>query len=137
LYDGVYVVTGGLLKEPLRTIGKEKVVVPDYFYKILLDNCNGQYKMIAFLLPNKKSKKLLYSFVVSVDSIEKMTGIDFFPKLDDKLENNLEKRTIVICGFLSNPFNPLHEIYHSFTLLASILRNINNKIVNPHSPEPP
>jgi endonuclease G len=93
LYDGVYVVTGGLLKESLRTIGKEKVVVPDYFYKILLDNSNGQYKMIAFLLPNKKSEKPFYSFVVSVDSIEKMTGIDFFPELDDKLENNLEKRT--------------------------------------------
>ncbi|MDD5148973.1 MAG: DNA/RNA non-specific endonuclease, partial [Flavobacterium sp.] len=31
------------------------------------------------------------SFVVSVDSLEKMTGIDFFPKLDDKIENSLEK----------------------------------------------
>lgn len=28
-------------------------------------------------------------------------------------------------------------IYHSFTLLASIFKKINNKIVNPHKPEPP
>ena len=90
-YDGIYVITGGVLNSSLKTIGKEKVSVPNYFYKILLDNSNGQYKMIAFLVPNTKSDKSLYSFVVSVDSLEKMTGIDFFPKLDDKTENRLEK----------------------------------------------
>jgi endonuclease G, mitochondrial len=90
-YDGIYVVTGGVLKAPLKTIGREKVSVPQYFYKILLDKSNGKYKMIAFLIPNQKSDKPLYAFVVSVDSIEKMTGIDFFPKLDDKTENRLEK----------------------------------------------
>jgi endonuclease G len=92
-YDGVFVVTGGVLEPNLKTIGQEKVLVPRYFYKILLDNSNGQYKMIAFLVPNTKSNEPLYEFVVSVDSIEKMTGIDFFPKLDDKIENSLEKRS--------------------------------------------
>lgn len=90
-YDGVYVVTAGVLNSNLKTIGKEKVAVPNYFYKILLGKSNGTYKMIAFLVPNAKSDKPLYDFVVSVDSIEKMTGIDFFPKLDDKTENTLEK----------------------------------------------
>ena len=92
-YDGVYVITAGVLKPNLKTIGQEHVLVPNYFYKILLDNSNGQYKMIAFLVPNVKSNKPLYEFVVSVDSIEKMTGIDFFPKLDDKTENKLEKNS--------------------------------------------
>ena len=92
-YDGVYVITAGVLQPSLKTIGREKVLVPNYFYKILLDNSNGQYKMIAFLVPNAKSNKPLYKFVVSVDSIEKMTGIDFFPKLDDKTENRLEKNS--------------------------------------------
>ena len=92
-YDGVYVITAGVLQPNLKTIGQEKVLVPNYFYKILLDNSNGQYKMIAFLVPNAKSNKPLYEFVVSVDSIEKMTGIDFFPKLDDKTENSLEKNS--------------------------------------------
>jgi endonuclease G len=90
-YDGVFVITGGVLQPNLKTIGQEKVMVPNYFYKILLDNSDGKYKMIAFLLPNSKSDKPLYDFVVSVDSIEKMTGIDFFPKLDDKTESTLEK----------------------------------------------
>jgi endonuclease G len=90
-YEGVYVITGGVLQPSLKTIGKEKVSIPDYFYKILLDNSNGEYRMIAFLVPSKKSNKPIYDFVVSVDSIEKMTGIDFFPKLNDKTENRLEK----------------------------------------------
>lgn len=92
-YDGVYVISAGVLQPNLKTIGQEQVLVPNYFYKILLDNSNGQYKMIAFLVPNAKSNKPLYEFVVSVDSIEKMTGIDFFPKLDDKTENRLEKNS--------------------------------------------
>jgi endonuclease G, mitochondrial len=90
-YDGIFVVTGGVLQPNLETIGKENVAVPKYFYKVLLDNSNGEYKMIAFLVPSTDSEKPLYSFVTSVDAIEKMTGIDFFPKLDDKIENSLEK----------------------------------------------
>ncbi len=90
-YDGVYVITGGVLQAKLKTIGNDKVLVPNYFYKILLDNSNGNYKMIAFLIPHEKSDKPLYSFVVSVDRIEKITGIDFFPKLENNIENRLEK----------------------------------------------
>lgn len=93
IYDGVYVVTGGVLNTSLNTIGREQVAVPDFFYKIVLNRSKGNFKVIAFLMPNKKSEKPLYDFVVSVDSIEKMTGIDFFPALDDKIENDLEKRT--------------------------------------------
>jgi endonuclease G len=91
-YDGIYVITGGVLESSLMTIGKEKVSVPKSFYKILLDNSGGNMKMIGFLIPNSESDKPLYSFVVSVDYIEKLTGINFFPKLNDNIENQLEKR---------------------------------------------
>lgn len=89
-YDGVFVVTGGVLKGELKTIGNEHVAVPNQFYKVLIDNNTGHTKMIAFLMPHKNSNKPLYEFVVSVDSIEKLTGIDFFPELDDSIENKLE-----------------------------------------------
>jgi endonuclease G len=91
-HNGLYVVTGGILSGNLKTIGKEKVAVPDYFYKILLRGKPGNYKVIAFLVPHRDSKQPLYAFVVSVDALEKRTGIDFFPKLDDATENALEKR---------------------------------------------
>ena len=92
-YDGVYVVTGGILESGLKTIGSEDVAVPNYFYKILLDNSNGETKMIAFLMPHEESDKPLYEFVVAVDEIEKRTGIDFFPALEDAKENELEAAT--------------------------------------------
>ncbi|WP_245891696.1 DNA/RNA non-specific endonuclease [Flavobacterium faecale] len=91
--NGIIVITGGILKGTSKTIGSQKVVVPDYFYKIIFENEAGKQKMIAFLMPNEKSNKALYEYVVSVDKIEALTGIDFFPKLEDKAENALEKNT--------------------------------------------
>ncbi len=90
-YDGVYVITGGILQKGLKTIGKEDVSVPKYFYKILIDKTTDGYKAIAFLLPHKNSNKPLYEFVVPIDEIEKMTGIDFFYKLSNTTEDALEK----------------------------------------------
>jgi len=89
-YDGVYVVTGGILKNLKETIGDENVTVPTQFYKLVLDYNNGNPKLIAFLLPHKDSNKPLYNFVTSTDNIEKLTGIDFFPQLDDTIEDKLE-----------------------------------------------
>ena len=90
-YDGVYVITGGVLEKGLLTIGKENVAVPNYFYKVILDFTNGNYKMIGFLVPAIDSDQPLYEFVVPVDEIEQRTGINFYPKLDDAVENRLEK----------------------------------------------
>ena len=89
-YNGVYVVTGGVLKNGLNTIGDEDVTVPNQFYKVILDNANGNTKILAFLMNHQDSDLPLYEFVVSVDTIEALTGIDFFPELDDALENELE-----------------------------------------------
>lgn len=89
-YDGVFVVTGGVLKGDMKTIGSEYVAVPNHFYKVLIDNNSGKTKMIAFLMPHEASNKPLYEFVVSVDDIEHLTGIDFFPELEDAIENKLE-----------------------------------------------
>ena len=89
-YDGVFVVTGGILKNGLKTIGEEEVSIPNQFYKVLIDNNNGTTKVIAFLLPHMESEQPLYKFVTSVDHIEQLTGIDFFSELDDAIEDRLE-----------------------------------------------
>ena len=89
-YDGVYVVTGGVLKEGLPTIGDENVSVPEEFYKIILDASDGNFKVLAFLIPNKATNESFYEFVVPVDDIEAKTGIDFFSSLPDAIEEKLE-----------------------------------------------
>ncbi len=49
--------------------------------------------MIAFVLPNEKSNKKFTDHIVSVDSVENFTGIDFFVHLPDTLENRLEAKS--------------------------------------------
>jgi endonuclease G len=90
-YDGVYIVTGGVLKENLKTIGDENVSVPNKFYKIIVDASGGNYKAVAFLIPNKPSSESFYKYTVSIDEVEAKTGIDFFPQLPDSIENKLEQ----------------------------------------------
>jgi endonuclease G, mitochondrial len=88
----IYVVTGGVLTSNKLKIGVDGVSIPKYFYKIIYDP-NGQGKMIALLLPNEKGRNPLQTYMVSVDSVESLTGIDFFPELPDSIENRLERST--------------------------------------------
>jgi len=89
-YNDVFVVTGGVLNEGLKSIGDESVSVPNEFYKIIIDASEGNYKAISFLIPNEPSSRSIYEYAVSIDEIEKKTGIDFFPKLSNQIENKLE-----------------------------------------------
>ncbi len=90
IYDGVYVVVGGVLTSGLPTIGSNKVSVPEKFYKIILDPDREQG--IAFIMPNENITSTFKNYVVSIDEVEEATGIDFFPELEDKLENKIEER---------------------------------------------
>jgi len=91
--NGLYVVTGAVLKRGLPTIGKQnEVSVPGQFYKVIL-YCNApDVRMIGFLLNNEPSDEPLRRFVVPVDEIERLTGINFFPKLPDEMERRLESQ---------------------------------------------
>lgn len=95
-YGDLYVITAGILNSCDEFIGANKVCVPDYFYKIILDFKSPEIKVIGFLLPNKKDKQPLKSYVVSVDYLETLTGIDFFPNLPNHIENIIEKKSDII-----------------------------------------
>ncbi|UNZ00172.1 DNA/RNA non-specific endonuclease [Zhouia spongiae] len=90
-HNGIFIITGGVLNGKLVTIGEEKVSVPDYFYKIIIDERDGDIRTAAFLVPHKESKASLETFRVSIDSIEAVTGVDFLYKLNDQLELETEK----------------------------------------------
>jgi endonuclease G len=86
----VYVATGGLLLNGLNTIGSSSVSVPKYYYKVVLDYQDSDYKAIGFLMPNAASKQNLQDFAVTIDNVELITGIDFFHSLPDGIENSVE-----------------------------------------------
>lgn len=91
----LYIVTGPILKKDLPTIGPNKVSIPNYYYKAILDYSEPEIKAIAFLIPNKPSKELLQNFTVSIDSLEHLSGHDFYYQLPDSIENKLEKNSII------------------------------------------
>jgi endonuclease G len=96
----LYVVTGPVFSDSKGTIGSDQVLVPGYFYKVLYAEM-AHPEIIAFVLPNQKSDRPLSDFVVSVDDLEKRTGLDFFSQLPDELENRLESNADVTGWFTS------------------------------------
>ena len=95
-YGIVYIVTGPVLeKTNYAAIGINKVSVPEFFYKIFLSPVvleNGTFAAVSasYCIPNSKTDKRFSEFACTINDIEKRTGIDFFFKLDDELEEKIE-----------------------------------------------
>ena len=89
-FDSIYVVSGPVFLNNLGTIGADSVTVPGYFYKIVLRFENDSPKIIAFLIPQVAAIGELKDYVVPVNALESITGIDFFPALPDSVENRTE-----------------------------------------------
>lgn len=89
-YGGVYVVCGPILyKGKHKTIGKNKVVVPEAFFKVVLRTGENP-KAIGFIYKNAEGNRPKGDYVNTVDEVERITGIDFFPELPDDVENKVE-----------------------------------------------
>ena len=91
-YGKVYIVCGPVLyKGKHKTLGKNKVVVPEAFFKVVL--CmEGTPKAIGFIYKNGDGNRPKGDYVNSVDEVERITGIDFFPALPDEVENKVESQ---------------------------------------------
>lgn len=92
--NGLYVVCGPIItsKSP-ETIGrKQKVVVPDAFFKVILSTTGKQPRALGFVFQNKNTRQHLGKYAMSVDEVEAITGIDFFPSLPDEVETIVEKQ---------------------------------------------
>lgn len=86
------VATGPVLKKDLKRIGPNRVAVPEYFYKVIIDPVGPEKKGIGFVISNEASKKKPRSFAVTIDSVERLTGINFFEAMPDQLEETLEEQ---------------------------------------------
>lgn len=107
-YGKIYIVCGPIIEDNRHgKLGENEIVIPDKFYKIVLAQGNGGYHAAGFLFvnpPQRKSKisgkppvkRPLESYLATIDEIEGITGIDFFPSLPDETENALESRKQMI-----------------------------------------
>lgn len=88
----IYIACGPILYNMKHeVIGKEhQIIVPEAFFKVILCTTSKPAKAIGFIYKNTSGNRPLDSYVNSVDEVERITGIDFFPALPDKLEKQVE-----------------------------------------------
>ena len=89
-YGCIYIVAGPvMMKGEHKTIGKNKITVPEAFFKVVL--CmEGQPKAIGFIYRNEGDDRPKSYYVNTIDEVERITGIDFFPTLPNKIEDEVE-----------------------------------------------
>jgi endonuclease G len=91
----LWVIAGPIVSDSTKTIGKNKMRIPTYLFNVVLIARGDELQEAAFLFPNIGSsnfRKPIEEFLVPVNRVERMTGLDFFPMLPDSLENALESR---------------------------------------------
>ena len=86
-YGDIYIVCGPILfRQEHQTIGQNKIVVPEAFFKVVL--ClNGEPKGIGFICKNTDGGQKKDLYVNSISEVERITGINFFPNIpEDKVK---------------------------------------------------
>ncbi len=92
-FGEIWVLTGPVFDHRIERLKSSWAVeVPDAFYKIYVAQAGPErLTALAFLVPQSvNGKEPLEQYLTDIDTIEAKTGLDFFPKLDDKIEKDLE-----------------------------------------------
>jgi DNA/RNA endonuclease G (NUC1) len=105
--NGVYVVSGAIFdkdddgqrdadEDADLVTSTNRVAIPTHFYKIILHvRPSGFIDTISFILPHLdlsvgSTNPYLFDHIRTIDDIESITGIDFFPELSDQRETTVE-----------------------------------------------
>lgn len=98
--DTLYVVKGGTISEGnyTRKGSRNQMICPKYYYMAILAfakkyaKTNGGYYAIAFWMEHVgNSDEVSSKYAITIDELERRTGIDFFCNLPDDIENAVEK----------------------------------------------
>lgn len=92
--SSLMIVCGPVLTDTITEfIGDNRVAVPSRFFKVILAPYAKPMRAIGFLFPNAKAIGGLQPSAVSVDSVECVTGHDFFTALPDSLQQIVEAQS--------------------------------------------
>ena len=102
----IEVITGPVFIDPLGTIGDNEILVPRYFYKAAFTMEGGKPEVIGFLVQQDlDSYESLDKYIVSIDSIEKITGLDLFANLYGDWDEEIRLEKHANKGSSEWPFN--------------------------------
>ena len=94
-FGKVYIVCGPIYNGKRNEyIGDHRVKVPDAFFKVVLINEKKKQCAMGFYFENEAGERKLQEYLVPVDRLEQLTGMDFFSALPDNLEDRLEAEIV-------------------------------------------
>ena len=86
-FGAVAITAGPIYSQPQPPrIGAHKVAVPDAFFKVLLVGYPQQPQAFAYVMRNEAGSRPLSYYQHTVNEVEELTGMDFFPGLDEDVE---------------------------------------------------
>jgi len=89
--SAIIIVCGPVVADRCETIGKNRISVPYQFFKVILSPYTDPPRAIGFLFDNQRATGDLINYAVTVDSVERVTGLNFFSVLPDEIEEFVEK----------------------------------------------
>jgi len=91
-FQDIYIVCGPVFyRQKHELIGSNEVYVPEAFFKVVL--ClNGEPKGMGFVVKNNAGTRKRDLYYNSIDQVERITGMDFFPILPDDIEDEVESK---------------------------------------------
>ena len=89
-FHDIYVICGPVFfQQNHEVIGINEIYVPEAFFKVVL--ClNGKPKGLGVIVKNTAGNKKKDIYYNSIDQVERITGMDFFPLLSDDVEDEVE-----------------------------------------------
>lgn len=93
--DSALVIVAGPIYEDTDTkrIGQAGVRVPSAFFKVIIAPYLDTPRGIGFVYPNMSSPGNMQNYSMSIDEVERLTGLDFFHTLPDDIEDEVESKT--------------------------------------------
>lgn len=89
--SAIVVVCGTITGKTAKKIGPGRVAVPRAYYKVITAPYIREPRAIGFIFPNENRSGRLENYAVPVDSIERITGMDFFTPYPDSIEERIEQ----------------------------------------------
>ncbi|MDN5937912.1 MAG: DNA/RNA non-specific endonuclease [Salinisphaera sp.] len=134
-WQALWVTAGPIFSDADRHT-ESGLAIPEAFYRLWLDRKeNGRLRALALIVPQKvRGDERLDRFVVSVDAVERRTGLDFYTRLPDAEENPLEAAAAdpVAWGLTRHACDPARYAENwqgrdGITLVFDRCRNVNRK----------
>ncbi len=92
--QSIWIITGPIYPPVITRVLPSGIPVPEAFYKIILDEIDGRLRAMAFIIDHDPEEEMeLSDCLVSIDEIEKRTGLDFFTGFPETVQTALEGNT--------------------------------------------